>query len=523
MTHKEIYSILGFAILGVFFAISFICKETAFLTWLLPGLFLLGICNKRICHTAGSSLKLGWLFGFSFWLVSLRWLLFMPFPTGAVAGWLFLSAYLSIYNSLWSFGLYKSNQLLKHWQIISGVKIFILTLFASITWIFLEWIRSWLISGFTWNELAISQIHFTTLTQLASVTGSYGISFIIVAFSCSLALEFSALCQSKSERKESIHFIFNPLNCTELKQTILWLLLILGINLWGFKQIQHFSTEEKNNTKQLLQVLAMQPSIPQLLIWNDERAKENFTDLLKDAETVLKSNKIDLLILPESAVPGLVRYEESIFNSLSEIAKNYSVPILFCSEDMEPDLTKQTRAIYLNSAFLMSSSGHLVERYIKNHLVIFGEYVPLLKYLPFLKNFTPITGQFTSGKELNIAPPPTFRISPDVSTPKNYFYFQPLICFEDIFASEVKQLLIPHPSKLLICMVNDAWFKESSAGIQHLNNARLRAIENRIHFIRCCNNGITCHIDPMGRICEMFKDDQGNPHGKGHIIFQIPF
>ena len=122
-------------------------------------------------------------------------------------------------------------------------------------------------------------------------------------------------------------------------------------------------------------------------------------------------------------------------------------------------------------------------RYIKRKLVIFGEYVPLADWLPFLKYLTPIQGGFTPGRRPVSFPLPGLRAKTSV-----------LICFEDIFPHLVREH-VDDDTDFLVNLTNNGWFGESAAQWQHAANAVFRAVENGLPLVRCANNGLTCWVD----------------------------
>ena len=159
-------------------------------------------------------------------------------------------------------------------------------------------------------------------------------------------------------------------------------------------------------------------------------------------------------------------------------------------EEPRPNSSKPDDADYFNSSFLISPQGELIERYVKRNLVIFGEYIPLRRWLPFLKYLTPIEAGFTAGTKPVPFHLPTLGITVQV-----------LICFEDVFPQLARQEMRPE-TDLLVNLTNDGWFGESGAPGQHLNMARMRAIENHRWLLRATNTGITSSIDPFGRVVD---------------------
>jgi apolipoprotein N-acyltransferase len=146
-----------------------------------------------------------------------------------------------------------------------------------------------------------------------------------------------------------------------------------------------------------------------------------------------------------------------------------------------------------NSAILLNPSGERVYSYDKIHLVPFGEYVPLRKYLTFTGKLTADLGDFTPGKDYAVGQLPGGR-------------FSTFICFEAVFPDAVRRFTA-NGAELLINISNDGWFGRSSAPAQHLMMARVRAVENRRWLLRDTNNGYTVSVDPYGRIVAALPTD----------------
>jgi apolipoprotein N-acyltransferase len=220
-------------------------------------------------------------------------------------------------------------------------------------------------------------------------------------------------------------------------------------------------------------------------------------------------HKPDLLIWPEAAVPNVVRYDpELTYPAITNLVQTYKIWLILGADDADPDPTSQNFRLY-NSSFLVNPQGEFVKTYRKRRLVMFGEYVPFQPYLPFLKWFTPTSEDFFCGDQ-----PVSFSVE-DLNINTSV-----LICFEDVFPHQVPEHVSAHTS-FLVNITNDGWFKESAAQWQHALNALFRAVENRRPLIRCANNGLTCWIDPQGRIHEPFIDAKGTIYGPGYKIINL--
>ena len=225
--------------------------------------------------------------------------------------------------------------------------------------------------------------------------------------------------------------------------------------------------------------------------------------------------------------------DETTCRVISRFAQSNRVWIILNGEDAEylADVTN-----YFNAAYLVGPDGRWLQVYHKRKLVIFGEYVPLAHWLPFVKYLTPITGGWTPGDK-----PATFEITRRGETPDGAFgetnvvalggssatlphrtiKISPLICFEDAFPGVARDA-VSDDTDFLVNLTNDGWFRQSAEQWQHMANAVFRAVENGMPLVRCANNGITCWIDAGGRVREILKDKSGSVYGVGSMTVEIP-
>jgi len=257
----------------------------------------------------------------------------------------------------------------------------------------------------------------------------------------------------------------------------------------------------------------VQPSIPQTVIWDSREDATRFQQLLKLSEQAL-AEKPDILVWPEAAVPSQFRWNTNRYDGLTvqetivRLAQRHKVWLLFGADDAEPTHNKVN---FYNSAFAISPEGKIIATYRKRQLVMFGEYVPLSRFLPFLKDFTQVYGEFTPGK----APIPfhldALRITTSV-----------LICFEDLFPHLGREYVTTN-TDFLLNLTNNGWFGESAAQWQHAVGAVFRAIENGLPLVRCANNGLSCWIDAQGVMHDVyFPDGSKNIYRAGFKIVNVP-
>jgi apolipoprotein N-acyltransferase len=477
--------------------------------------------------------------GLTYWLASLYWLLLIPYrwhaiPLGPAAGWLALGAYLGLFPAAWvwlmhglqsrvwspesrarspqstvlrsgaspysslglpsAFGLRPSSPfggglLARSWGQRTGW-----ALSGAALWVALEMLLARLFTGFPWDPLGASQYRLVPLIQMSSITGVYGISFLLVWTSLSLL-------------SAGLMIVLRPtLRSIWIGEIILPVIAVALAFHFGFRQLAADSSSGRT-----LRVTLVQPSIPQTLIWDTSRDLERFREVIQLSERAL-SNRTDLLIWPESAVPSYARLDTNIYPAITNLVQQHHVWLILGSDDLgwPPNAAQDDKYEYYNASFLVSPDGEFLRRYIKRRLVIFGEYVPLAKWLPFMKWFTPIDGGFTPGSRVV-----QFALTnPAVKT-------STLICFEDLFPG-LARAAAEDDTDFLVNLTNNGWFGESAAQWQHGAGAIFRAVENGLPLIRCSNNGLTCWVDAHGRLRQIFRDARGTIYGSGFMTVEIP-
>jgi apolipoprotein N-acyltransferase len=190
----------------------------------------------------------------------------------------------------------------------------------------------------------------------------------------------------------------------------------------------------------------------------------------------------DLVVWPESPAP-FAEGEPRFLQAMAQIAHAEQAPLVVGDVGMDYS-AEQSAWIDHVSAEVMSADGNRVGRYDKIHLVPFGEYVPFARILFFAHKLTGRVSRFTPGEERKV-----FRL--------NGHRYGVFICYESVFADEVRQFA-QLGAEVLVNISDDGWYGDTSAPWQHLNMARMRAIENRRWILRDTNNGVTSVIDPYG-------------------------
>lgn len=325
-------------------------------------------------------------------------------------------------------------------------------LVAPASWALLEWIRSWLFTGFPWLALGYNQID-SPLAGLAPYLGVFGVSWAVVLSAGLLLLLLTAATR---------------------RQRIIWsgLIGLLWMGAWGLGKIAWVEP-----VGEPLRVSLVQGNLSQDQKWLPQQLQKTLTRYADLSAAVAPAS--DLIIWPETAIPVFYEEVQAFVAALQDQARasgaDYLVGI--------PSGSRQAGIFHNSMVALGSTHGF----YHKRRLVPFGEYVPFRGLLRIFHAFVDIPmGDFTSGPRdqplLQIAGHPV-GIS---------------ICFEVVFGNEIRTAL-PH-ARFLVNVSNDAWFGDSLAPHQHLQIARMRALEMGRYMARATNTGITAVIDSRGRI-----------------------
>lgn len=488
---------------GALWALSFPLAGIAGFAWAVPGLLLAltaGIGN-------GPAFRAAYVAGLVHYLASLSWLRFIPFPAGAYAAWFCLSLFLALLPTLWVWTCWRMADRLglrprgtaglmplgQRLTAVSWIRLNAWFALCAAGWVASEMLVARLFGGFPWNLLGASQQRMLPLIQMASFTGVYGVSFVIVWFSVSL---FAAV----------LLLIRDPDRPLAWRRPLLFpALMIVAVTGSGFLTILRTGPAPRRLTVSLVQ-----PSIPQTVIFDPDASTNRFDTLLHLTENAL-ATRPDLVIWPENSLPGGLAREN--FERLAARVRDAGAWMIFGADEVEPAPpgTEADEARAFNSAFLLNPEGRVTASYRKRRLVMFGEYIPFGRRFPFLQRLAPIGDGFEPGDG-----PVGFRLEgPDVVA-------SVLICFEDNFAHQAREHA-PPGTDLLVNITNDGWFGRSAAQWQHNANAVFRAIENGIPLVRCSNNGISCWIDPLGRVHSTRLREGRDPYDAGFETLTVTF
>jgi apolipoprotein N-acyltransferase len=354
--------------------------------------------------------------------------------------------------------------------------------FAPILWTALE-LAAARITSVPWDQLGYSQVDNALVNQLAPWTGVYGISFVLVASNALIAS--GLLLDRRSLRLTS-----------GIAGAVLLMCGTAGIYLAPPKPAPTASA------------VLVQPNldVAEDNLWSGAGEWDShiagFKHLADEQcgayiagipQTGAPAGEIvcppyathpDLVVWPEAPAPFFeddARFQQA----LVAIARSTGSPLVVGNIGMSFSEDEQRWRDY-NSALVVSADGARVGRYDKIHLVPFGEYIPFKRLLFFARKLTGRVSEFARGDDRKV-----FRL--------NGHRYGVFICYEAVFADEVRQFS-QLGAEVLVNISDDGWYGDTSAPWQHLNMARMRAIENRRWLLRDTNNGVTAVIDPYGRV-----------------------
>lgn len=317
-------------------------------------------------------------------------------------------------------------------------------------WVFIEYFRGyWFINGFPWLQIAYSQLQ-TPLKGYVPLIGVYGVGFLLA-----LTATFLVAAYSKQIR---------------YKNALFFILLIWG---GGFALQLLKWTEVKGKA---IRVALVQGNVAQDQKWLAKNRIKTLTDYQQLTEQHWDA---DIIIWPESAIPAyLVQVKEHYLDPLSTKAKAHNTDVIVGLPSL--GMNKE----HYNTVLTL---GKKEGRYHKNHLLPFGEYLPLQPLSGFvLKLLNVQLGRFTSG-----------GFDQDLLQAGGY-PFATSICYEDAFANEALHTL--PKAAFLVNVTNDAWFGDSIEPYQHMQIAQMRALETGRYMLRVTNTGVTAIVSPEGLI-----------------------
>ena len=464
------------ALSGAILSLSFYGAQPSFYSWFCLAILLFSVLGAR----TRVAFFCGFLHGLIFVVTCVPWVAEVLSVHGGMsvaAGW----AVLLLIATVWgcSIGLFT-------WMVqrLSQHGIGLALFGAPFLWISTEVLRAYLPEiSFPWGLLGYPAAGNPALVQLTTITGIYGVSFIVAAFNSLLIW----ILASPPEKRKSRLAVVSAV-----------LVILLAVQILGPRFVPTAAASRIARV--------VQPNFPENEQYVGDWYADHKADMAELEQLSLRRSpsvqQPDLLVWPEAPAP--FSFQDPHFGPyISRLATEFQHPVIVGIIDWKPVLEGNSRVprtglVPYNSAAMLNPIGQIAFTYDKIHLVPFGEYEPFPLIHQVVTSVSEEVGGFRKGKERNVG-----RFS-------NGNTFSVFICYEAIYAGEIRQFA-NNGAQLLINISNDGWFGKSEAAEQHLRMARVRAVENRRWLIRDTNSGITAAIDPYGNVTRaMQRDTRGS-------------
>ncbi len=382
----------------------------------------------------------------------------------AVLALIFLALYMALYSVLFAL-------ICRH--LCGRLPVWALLWLLPALWVGLDWLRGWLFTGLPWMDLGYALYEVPLLIQVSDLVGHHGVSFLLVLVN---AL-FLAFLLRRRPTGAAAAALFLPV------------LLLVGAVCWyGQLRLAQFDAEEERGEGRRLLVGVVQGNIDQALKWSPAMQEATLASYLAASRQLVAAAATAgpaLIVWPETALPFYPQPDGRL-EPLWQLVASQRLALLTGTPWYELVDWQSRLRHYYNSALLFRPDGSFGGRYDKHHLVPFGEYVPLRRFLPFLAPLVETVGDFTAGEI-------------DRPLPWGPLQAGVLICFESVFPA-LTRTWVDAGANALINLTNDAWYGKSSAPWHSLAMAVFRAVESRRSLVRAANTGISAFIAPSGRI-----------------------
>jgi apolipoprotein N-acyltransferase len=356
---------------------------------------------------------------------------------------------------------------------------------APFVWVGIEYIRSSM--GFLahpWPLLGHSQIACVPVVQVAALTGVYGVSFLLMLINATLTAGILAACPhfySETKRPSRRTFIGMAVTAT----------LLVGLaSIYGLHVVNRPAAGSD------VKIAVVQANIAQAKKW-DRRYAPQIVQTYIDLTHKAAMEHPSLIVWPEAATPHAINVDRRLYMQIKRLAQTIGIPIVLGSTHHQKFKTKSAGKLkFTNSAFLIRAEGkEKDQRYDKIRLLPFGEYLPKEDIIPWAAIHIPNIGSYLHGKEFTVFHTDNLR-------------FAVTICWETAFPYIVRTF-VKNGAQFIVNITNEAWFGKTTAPYQFVAMNAFRAVENRIPMVRCTNTGISCFIDPFGRVIDRITDADG--------------
>jgi apolipoprotein N-acyltransferase len=455
---------------GAVLSLSYLGFYLSIYSWICIGILLIVIFGARPLVAFGC----GFLHGLVFCLTSVSWIaetLSVHGGMSLAAGWGVLLLIATVWGIL--IGIFA-------WAVhrLSLRGIGLASIGAPFLWITFEFARAHLPEiSFPWNLLGYPAAANSALVQITTITGIYGLSFLVMCFNALLAWATVADLRSVRQR----------VSVVAAGAGIMLIVMFAGKWIVPQPKAGHYAR-------------AVQLNFPEASSYDSNWFATHAQDMgeIEALSLAPSVNQPDLLVWPEAPAP--FSFQDVQFARVaSMLAIQFHHPFLAGAIEWKrpldsPPTSAHVNLVPFNSALLFDPQGQRTFVYDKIHLVPFGEYEPFPLIHRVVSSVSDEVGGFRKGNSYSVAQLP------------NGYRAGVFICYEAIYAGEVRHFAA-NGAQLFFNISNDGWFGHSAAAEQHLRMARVRAVENRRWIIRSTNSGITASIDPYGHIFRALPPD----------------
>jgi apolipoprotein N-acyltransferase len=334
-------------------------------------------------------------------------------------------------------------------------------------WVLLEYVKSLGEMSFPWNLIGYSLAPLLPLAQTASITGVFGLSFLVVLGNV-LSWKFLSGWYRQGKMAAGLPVFF---------------LVCAVLSVWGYFRMRQPLPCGAGET---VKVSVLQGSIDQNH-WGNNSLDSSFAifDTLLMRASV---DKPDIIVMPESALLCYLLRQHSVRDRVAGWSRKFRIPLVLGALQWEaaPRKSPTPYSVY-NAAFFLDTATEKFQQYYKINLVPFSEVLPFTGMFPILSRVNLGQADFKRGKDRVV-----YSIGTTVKA-------APFICYEIIYPSFVRDR-VKRGANLFVNITNDGWFGKSSGAFQHATMARLRCIENGIALARSANSGISMFVDQYGRV-----------------------
>ncbi len=443
---------------GVLLALAFPPVSVGVLSFF--SLVPLVVTLYRGTYRHGDFFKAGYLFGVTFFLAHLWWIVRLVPAASITMPWLMgpalvaLVAYLAVYPALFFLLL----------RVIVRGDRHLLWLVGPPLWALLEWIRSNGELGFPWAAIGYSFARIPVLLQGASYLGITGVGAFIILIN--MVLSSSLLTRN-------------------IKTKSIWIaasmVLLMLAHVFGRHEIDGFDGRTHGAE---FRVAVVQPDVDLAVKWDPAFTDSTFRLIDRLSHQAARSNP-GLIVFPETSAPVYLRHNLKYRMIMERLAANLGVGVFIGFLDGRYDGPGGTLRVY-NSAGLIFADGGGIQVYDKMHLLPFGEAIPFAWKFPALAKVDFGQANFTPGPPVDPIESPVGRLAP-------------LVCFESIFPG-LSRRFTRLGADVIVNVTNDGWFGDTPGPYQHNDMAILRAVENHRFLVRSANTGISMFVDPVGRV-----------------------